>query len=246
MGKLIKHELKGNMKFILAFLTMIVLYYMFIIFKYSGNNQIVSTLMGLGIFGTGIGIIIGSVNIFKRDTYGDTGYLLFTLPQNSYQILGYKIITSIIYFVIFTIAASIMSMILTIISIDKSILTEIWRVKKDVIMLYLITLLAFIIFIMIVYFSITICKSTLKAKKFKNLISFIIFIGTTTLIGKLHFILITKFPNIFAFGVSYVNGKKVVNGSELIGGLSNISFELIIFTILFMATGYLIEKKMDL
>ena len=60
------------------------------------ENEVVFGLSCLIYFGGIVAIFIGNIRMFTRDLKEDTGYLLFTLPQSGYSILGEKLIVVLI------------------------------------------------------------------------------------------------------------------------------------------------------
>ncbi len=52
-------------------------------------------------------VLIWNINMFSKDLYSDTSYLIFTLPVKGRSILGAKLITSIIQVILVNIVAGI-------------------------------------------------------------------------------------------------------------------------------------------
>ena len=107
MLKFIKYEIKGNYRFILGILALVLIASSIIqavIFRdvrsgditFSGGlfEGMISLVSILVLFGAALVAFINIVGSFKKELYDDRGYLTFTLPLSGHQILGVKLIVA--------------------------------------------------------------------------------------------------------------------------------------------------------
>lgn len=115
MLKLLKHDLKNNLKLCLISLIVGLLGngLLYVLFKNSviANAQTLGfvemlflILCILAVFGSFLALTVQIVMVFRRDYYSDRGYLMFTLPVRSNDILLSKLLFALIWTVIFSIA----------------------------------------------------------------------------------------------------------------------------------------------
>ena len=120
MLKLLKHDLKNNWKLCLISLLVGLLgnSFLYALFKNSimTNTQTLGfvemlflILCILAVFGSFLALIVQIVMVFRRDYYSDRGYLMFTLPVRSNDILMSKLLFALIWTVIFAIAFSLIN-----------------------------------------------------------------------------------------------------------------------------------------
>ena len=120
MLKLLKHDLKNNLKLCLISLIVGLLGngLLYVLFKNSviANAQTLGfvemlflILCILAVFGSFLALTVQIVMVFRRDYYSDRGYLMFTLPVKSNDILMSKLLFALIWTVIFAIAFSLIN-----------------------------------------------------------------------------------------------------------------------------------------
>jgi len=257
MGNLIKYELKGRSKLIIGGIIAFTIANLMLasnyIFKNPNSIQsddkflIISMLfMFLLSFIGIIVVIIDSVNLMRKDLFSDTGYLLFSIPQNGFSIVGAKLIVSLIEFVIygfFTIGFVFIHGLLFTSIHSSEILTQIFNKGLPVIaenIPYIITftleaLLSTIIFILSIYLSLTIAKSLLHSNKNGTIISFIVFIVVQ--------IIISKLGNLIndLLGINYLSLTEFSKYSFV-----SVGFSLVMCAVLFISTAYLIDNKVEM
>jgi hypothetical protein len=108
MGKLLKYELKGTYKFITAALVLVSLVNIVLLSKlgvWSSDN--IGIFMVLADFAAVISILVYLINAFKKELYEERGYLTLTLPLSGNKIVGVKLISSFIWFILSGIVVSI-------------------------------------------------------------------------------------------------------------------------------------------
>lgn len=142
---------------------------------------------------------MGIYGIFKlhKDLTTKQSYMLFMTPNNSYKILGAKLIEnagSILIAGIFYIILALADIAIAF-AVDGQIndaviiINDIWGAELDSCKISLIGLdmtVVWIFTVIIGYLAVIISASILNGKKFSGLISFIIFLVITSVVEKLH------------------------------------------------------------
>jgi hypothetical protein len=286
MLKFIKYEIKGNYRFILGILALVLIASSIIqavIFRdvrsgditFSGGlfEGMISLVSILVLFGAALVAFINIVGSFKKELYDDRGYLTFTLPLSGHQILGAKLIVAFLWYTILNVVTGLYNLILatTIFKIEWSTLIDllgryggegIVTILYRVFILSMISGIIMILYTLIfIYFSMTIGKISFRNVKIGGL-WFIIFLVTFSLsnvvIGKLG----NAFPiylNMESLRLSNLDlgmTNPVYYGSmsfflKDMGNYININlipdFLNIVFgCLVFLATGYLLDRKIDL
>ena len=237
---------------------------------FEGMISLVSILV---LFGAALVAFINIVGSFKKELYEDRGYLTFTLPLSGHQILGAKLIVAFLWYTILNVVTGLYNLILatTIFKIEWSTLIDllgryggegIVTILYRVFILSMISGIIMILYTLIfIYFSMTIGKISFRNVKIGGL-WFIIFLVTFSLsnvvIGKLG----NAFPiylNMESLRLSNLDlgmTNPVYYGSmsfflKDMGNFININlipdFLNIVFgCLVFLATGYLLDRKIDL
>ncbi|MDR7869225.1 MAG: hypothetical protein RIN55_00080 [Tissierellaceae bacterium] len=141
MRKYIKYEIKGNYKFILGILAIIIIASTIIqanilkeskrIYVTTGDTftfmdflLIIAVLVMFGSFLVAFFRIIGS---FRNELYDDRGYLTFTLPLTGNQILGAKLVVAVLWTAVLAIVMASYNLILSTVlfGLDWSMLKEV-------------------------------------------------------------------------------------------------------------------------
>lgn len=125
MRKFIKYEIKGNYKFILGILAIVIIASSIIqgtIFREINRAnamessstilQLMPFIAILVIFGAFLVAFINIVGSFKKELYEDRGYLTFTLPLTGNQILGGKLIVAFIWYAILGLVTTLYNLLL--------------------------------------------------------------------------------------------------------------------------------------
>lgn len=202
MRKYMKYEVKGNYRFILGILAIIIIASTIIqanilkeVNKDYTNMQgqftfmdfllIVAVFVMFGAFLVAFFRIIGS---FRNELYDDRGYLTFTLPLTGNQILGAKLVVAVLWIVVLALVMILYNLLLAIILFDID-----WSMLKEALEYFLMGKEHFGIFIRIIsihlllggislfgtliliFFSMALGKVSIKNKKIGGL-WFIIFI----------------------------------------------------------------------
>lgn len=267
MFKLIKYEFKTISKEFLIILGAIILLNIALMTRI--NVWADATIMGLSFlicFGAAVAVFIYNIVIFTRDLKQDTGYLLFSIPKSGYTILGAKLISSLIVMIVAMLLGCIMAFFIGVVamgnfnSVIKAFtelknMTGVSMVKFVLVLIVdaIISILIYVLFLLTIYFSITISKVIMNGRKFSGLVAFLIYIIADLIIGKLYDLLSRAIPQsinpyINALGDPYSRLATANDPSILlipVGWVGGI-FYLVVMIGLFMGIGYMIEKKIDL
>jgi ABC-2 type transport system permease protein len=234
MFNLIKYEIRRKLLTILGICLTVIIGNLFLMTKIDSwqiGIPVLSTFLGVGGL---ILICISSLTLMSDYLYDDQGYLLFTLPQSGVSITASRLITAVIQIGIVTIVSVLMFCLLDQGRLLNVILrdTQVHELLYSILM-YLWTIISALTFI---YFCMVVGRIALRGKKIGKIGSFIIFFLLS--IGKngLEFAISVFFPQI-------VQLHSVTTISINIGSTI---FDIIIFAILFIATSYLLEHKVDL
>lgn len=183
MGKLLKYEIKEHYKFFGGvYITTLVIAIMSWIFgkKYNNAGFAFGTLTITDIV-ISLVIFITLVNSLRNELYESRGYLLFTLPRSSYEIIGSKIISAFIWFAV----TSILMFALFGISgtfISSAFYNNLFKfidannMKLHITVIFAACLFAALLLFLVIYFSIIFSKITVKKRKIGNFISFVVLI----------------------------------------------------------------------
>jgi ABC-2 type transport system permease protein len=263
MFKFVKYEIKGTYKYILGILALVLVLFTGI-YNYvhranegMGFEEIFMGLSILVLFGTALTTFLYIVNLFKKELYEDRGYLTFSLPLTGNQIIGSKLIVALLWFFILGTGIALYNMLLTLIFMQAEIagLFDAIRpiINAKVIIIWAITgLFSVVSLLLTIYFSMALGRVTFRNKRIGGL-WFIIFIVVTGVLGFIQ----TSITEIFPFYLDIYNFH--------IGAMEQLSYEshgvtteimnfniasgiynIIVSVALFLGTGYLIEKKIDL
>lgn len=254
MLNLIKYELKGNIKdFIIAFGIILLLNLLLLTRVNTWESGAIFASSYMITFGAMIVVFIWNIKLFSKDMYSDSGYLLFTLPQRGYSILGSKVLTALIQ----TILTSIFALAFNFIVFTQ--VTKEWKEilskVKDFINANFIVfgigsgILQIAYLLLIIYFSISLSKVAIKNKKFGKLSAFIIFIVFSLIAGKISSLLVKAFPQSFKIDMLSLKMQSIAISPyqhQLSINVSYVIFNAIIFIGLFLITSYILENKVDL
>lgn len=286
MAKFMKYEIKGNYKFILGILAVIILASSVIQGsllnatkkEVIGENvsdyiMLLSVIGMLVIFGAFLLAFINIVGSFRKELYDDRGYLTFTLPLTGNQIVGSKLIVALLWFTILGIVTLLYNMILATLIFDIE-----WRylidqinmmigegylgpIIRGVAVLTLITTIASIMSLLFIYLSMAIGKVSFKNRKISGLwfVIYLIIFGFSAFIIEQIGDAASLYINLSDFSIANNGGIGMIpeyysiTSGFVLGynsfayiNLTSIILEILFSIGAFVATGYLIEKKIDL
>jgi hypothetical protein len=204
-------------------------------------------------------VFIWCIGIFSQDVYDDKGYLTFTIPQRGYSILGSKLIVSWIFTIITNIVSGIFLYGFISNTVDISKQLDIAGLRINVttcIIIALWSIFAFAKGLLQIYFAITITRLAVFKKRLGKFIAFVAYIIELVILSVINWGLPKIFPQ-----KCYIKMFVGVSGSISSNGVGKIDvitkglpyniavsivFPIILVITLFMATSYMIEKKIDL
>lgn len=265
MKNYMKYEIKGTYKFILGILAIVILASTIIQFSVirelnfewmdqmqgiSGFGAIVLLLSALVIFGAFLAAFFYIISSFRKELYEDRGYLTFTLPLTGNQILGSKLIVSMLWYGVLGLGIVLYNLILATILHGTQWFVMFNDLKDfvgtNIIVIAIVDGIALIaITLILIYFSMALSRVSIRNKKVGG-IWFIIFL---VLNGLTNYVAI-KIGNILPYYLD-LETLKIVHYYKLNPLLPNINIlglmtQIIITIGAFFATGYFIEKKIDL
>ncbi|MGO1469505.1 MAG: hypothetical protein ACTHW2_05725 [Tissierella sp.] len=285
MKKFMKYEIKGTYKFIFGILAIIILASSIIqfnifneikSFEYNQVNEsmnllrfmfVLSIFIIFGAFITAFFYIVGS---FRKELYEDRGYLTFTLPLTGNQILGSKLLVAFMWYIVMGLVTVLYNILLGVI-LFKGELGVIFREVIELINVGFIAsiftgFISVIITLIVIYFSISLSKVSIKNKKIGGMwfIIFLVLIGVTSYLSSKigialpYFLDMNTFKFITLEGIlDTMNNSMMTQNIMLAGSLPEGIFpgyiniasfitDILFGIAFFMGTGYLIEEKIDL
>ncbi|MDW8801698.1 hypothetical protein P8V03_11130 [Clostridium sp. A1-XYC3] len=255
MFNLVKYELKGYYKDFIIILSAITLANLFLFTVAQWPPQGKFFFSTLITFAAMIVVFVWNIKLFSRDMYEDSGYLLFTLPQSGYSILGAKLVTTIIQVAIVGLVAGVFNLIhLRNIVNFKELFSSLPNLMNNVnigflIFLAIISILEYVYFLLSIYFSISLSKVAIKNKKMGKLGGFVIFIVLSLVVGKITQLLTVTFPEVFNINILTAQGE--LNLGVGLGimvvpvNIAAAAFNILFFMVMYIATAFILEKKVD-
>lgn len=250
MFNLIKYELKGYFKDFIIILGIIALINILLYTRMNtwSKGAIVS-LSFLVSFAAAIIVLIWNIKLFSRDMYENSGYLLFTLPQKGYSVLGAKLITSIIQCIIVGTVALIFNFI-SLQSMDNfhnNAQMVLSNINPNLAPISIISsLLNYVFFLTTIYFSIALSKIAIQKRKFGKLGAFVIFVVVSLIVGKITTAISKAFPKSFNLNLLSAQSQLSFYGPSNISiNMATTIFSVILFILMFIATSYIIENRID-
>lgn len=256
-GKLLKQEIKATYKiFLMIFGAIVFISFANMVGLQTENSMILSFAMVATFFSIIAISIVFAVTVLQRyynNLYGEEGYLMFTLPVKSWQIILSKFVSALIWCVLISFVSIVCCFFISILVLNKVAspftLSELYReVTKYIELRYFIItgVLLFVsvaAFIMKVYFVISFSNLPF-IRRFHVLIALIVyFILGRIETGILNLIIRPMFDSI-----NYYSVQDLLWLKEIAGNSFNIS---IFITILFIAvyfvlTAYITSHKLHL
>lgn len=220
-------------------------------------------LIIFGAFVTAFFYIVGS---FRKELYEDRGYLTFTLPITGNQILGSKVIIAFMWLMGIGLTTVLYNLGLLSILFGrewmKTIRYYLFYVNSSMVITILLSgLVSGLITLLLIYFSITISRVSIKSKKLGGL-WFILFLVLNALVSFVtirisestpYYFDVTNFKflhedSIFrVFGrISHTGTLSVTHNGDVLLNIGMMVFSILVAVVTFYATSYLIERKVDL
>jgi hypothetical protein len=247
-----KYEALRKVKLIVIALVMFGLVELAILFTiYKGGSALAFTMMLTFLLGFGglIFLLIDSITMYSSDLYKKPGYMLFLTPTNSYQIIGSKLLISIIEATV-GLAIFIGFMVLNYNIVYNKYLNAPGSSAKMVMDFFnnfsvlptpnemILGVVSFIVswfsFILTIYLAITIRKTLLSNIKFGGIFSFIFFLILQGIISYIRFKLIGN--------GSITSGTNIINTYFI----PSLIYSLVVSIIMYVSSSTLLSKGVDL
>ncbi len=244
MLKLIKYEWMKRWKFFLGgFIIFVILNYNMVssALEPESSKGLFSFLLSLLMFIMGIIFVFDHIRRTHVCLYGDESHFLFSTPLSGYSILGEKILSVFIEcFLVSAIFACASLVNFKLLLADNSEVRYFMSTLPDdfginMFKTYILMFSNYIIFILMVYLAMALSKSLLSNIKHGKTLSFGFFIGISFVMGQ-----ISK-PLLKMSNWEYVQADSF---SSLFNSI--IGVNIVTTAILFILTGYLFDKKINL
>ena len=262
LGKLLKYELKATSRiFIPLYIAILIVSIVnglslnLEILNIQGLATIVLMCLFISLF---VITIVVTIQRFNKNLLKDEGYLMFTLPVSSKHLVLSKYLTSLIWtflsFVVAFLSFTIIFMIPTYKYFDFSYFINEFNllfsnmlnlnILGQFIKIILLMIISYTIFIFNVYLALSVGQLPIF-NRFRNVSSFIGFLVINLLISYVQNIVDNAFVNIEA--IDNVNYSIDSISSIVSKGLNvAIIINIIIILVLFFATSYILNKKLNL
>jgi len=274
MGRYMKYELKGNYKFILGVLALVLILTTGI-YVYIANANESSALgvifMGLSvlvIFGTLLTTFLYIIGSFRKELYEDRGYLTFTLPLTGNQILGSKLIVAIIWFAILGLVIGLYNVFMTFIFAPiKPAISDIIAIInsipiREASVFLLIMFIGGVSTLILIYFSMALGRVTFRNKMIGGfwfviflIVSGLVAMGQAKIIQGLPYYLdLNTFRIIsndmlnYGFHIEMSSAGLMASGNmgNAVLNIAGFIYSIAVAVVFFLGTGYIIENKIDL
>lgn len=266
MFKLLKYEFRSKQTRILSLLSVIIVINLvtLLIFDWSGvvnsNNRIsfsgdTDINLGSGIFMILAIIVnctsliiafISGIRVLFKDFSTESGSLLFSLPQKGGVIVGAKLISAALEYLIYFVSI-VLFMVFHIVKItlaaNETVVKELYIVD-DLITIIISSLIGYLFVMILIYFSIAFTKFILKLNKHIAIGSFAIFIMISAIINRFVSILQGVFPYYYEIQGRIMTSIKTESITQL--NLVEIVVEILLSILIYLLTAYIVEKKLEI
>ena len=262
LGKLLKYELKATSRvFVPLYIAILVVSIVnglslnLEIFNIQGLATIILMCLFISLF---VITIVVTIQRFNKNLLKDEGYLMFTLPVSSKYLVLSKYLTSLIWtFLSFIVALLSFTIIFTIATYGdfnySYFINEFnllfsnmlnLNILGQFLKIILLMIISYTIFIFNVYLSLSIGQLPIF-NRFRNISSFIGFLVINLLISYVQNIVDNAFVNIEAIdNINYA----INSVTSIVSKGLNVAIiiNIIIILVLFFATSYILNKKLNL
>lgn len=252
MGKLIKYEFRKQLmsKIVVGALVLITQLLLAAGLIFDNGDW-----AGFGMGGLGVLTVMAlfyfsfeSIITYSHDLKTKQSYMLFLTPRNMYQIVGAKMITTVLqifvagaaFIAIFIGDALIVCAVKGNIKELIEVLTEFFKAFTgvkirlvEVIYVLLMVLVAWLEFILMAMFAITLSTTLFANKKYKGVVSVVIYFVTEWLVGKVAG---------FVVSTGFLEGEYLVVNTE---AWAFIGVYVTVMVLCFFGTSLLLEKKVS-
>ena len=280
MFKFTKYEFLGTYKFLMGAigLTLVASTAIQVFFKnqldftnnFSGSFEMLkimpfvmlaATFTFIGAF---IAVAVYMISSFRKELYEDRGYLTFALPMTGSQLLASKLIVALFWSLVMGIIVLSYNMLLArfvfgaeLFNLLEDLLKQVEGLGKITVSYSLISLIETTATLLLVYFTITISRVSIKSKKIGGF-WFVLFLILSSFFSYLQNIIADAIPvylnvskmefvsqnRIYLDNMNPESFMELANTNTI--SISGLGFQIILFVGLFLATAYMLEKKIDL
>ena len=280
MFKFTKYEFLGTYKFLMGAigLTLVASTAIQVFFKnqldftnnFSGSFEMLkimpfvmlaATFTFIGAF---IAVAVYMISSFRKELYEDRGYLTFALPMTGSQLLASKLIVALFWSLVMGIIVLSYNMLLSrfvfgaeLFNLLEDLLKQVEGLGKITVSYSLISLIETTATLLLVYFTITISRVSIKSKKIGGF-WFVLFLILSSFFSYLQNIIADAIPvylnvskmefvsqnRIYLDNMNPESFMELANTNTI--SISGLGFQIILFVGLFLATAYMLEKKIDL
>lgn len=270
--KLMKYELIRRRNSMLMILASILLIEAFILYQIYNSNEEVAFFLNIVMFiAMNIAMVYENVKLLSDDLNNQSGYMLFLTPNSGYKItaakmltgfteviIGYVVVVAIMYYngvLLYEVANSeIISSLLWAFGEGLNLVSQIGITPFEWFQGIFSNFANWFSFVVLIYLAIILRKTLFSNIRFKGLISFGVFILLSTGINMLTQGVMTAFVNgvgFFDTSSTFGNELKIdqmIILKNLIVQLTIVSnlISLTVIAVAFYASGYLLNKKVDL
>lgn len=258
LGKLLKYEIKSYTRtFIPIYIAILLISFingMFINTELFKVQEILSVILITLFVSVMVLSIVITIQRFRKNLLEDEGYLMFTLPVSTKNIIFSKYVVSLIFSILSMAVAGLSFFIITITAEQVSILDIFIQIKsnlknliynaeaRDSLLYLFVTVFAvYSNFILTLYLSLSMGQLP-KLNKHRNLVAFVAFFIINMIISySIIFISEWFSPNIY-----YQENITDVSSFYFTTSITMLIGSFIIMAILFGATSYILNKKLNL
>lgn len=250
MGNLIKYEFKGIQKHLLATCSAVVLFNIYLLTRLDKwSDGALMAFLVLEFVAVFVLMVAEGVRSMSRDLYGDTGYLLFSLPQKGHAILAAKIVPALVELAITSMVVVGGAYIVLVRILSQELLQQVIANYLNLMLFSaILMLIVFTIIMIIADFSLLAGRTTIGRRKGGKLISFVIFGVLAWGINWLSSLVIWLTPYTVSLSlrpVNYESGNFSLNLPAIEFNIAATLTVLLIQIALFAASAYLIDHKLD-
>ncbi len=268
LGKLIKNEFKSNVHSIGMIYLVSAAAILIMLASYIADITWISALATIVLIATGlIAVVVTFISVvsnFKKTLFGDQGYLSFTLPVTSGQLLAAKTITSFCWMLLsYLVAAGIFigvylystAMIGEDVKMALELLFSMFEgmpstttIKQVVVIFALIIFIRIVVLIAQLYFAITL-SNTRVMQKFGGFAPFVIFFVTFIVMQVISVLLAQYAPLTIVMtenGLFYSTVSTMDSPLGLTFGLAGTIFNVVCAALLFWGTAKIMNTKINI
>lgn len=223
--------------------------------------MIAASLTFIGVF---IAVAVYLISSYRKELYEDRGYLTFALPMTGTQLLGSKLIVALFWSVTMGIVVLLYNMVLARLvfgsewyNLMMDVLRQAEGLGRITVSYSLISIIETAATLLLVYFTITISRVSIKSKKIGGF-WFVLFLVLSSFFSYLQNSIAESIPlylnvskmEFLSQNSLYFDNMNPESMMDLTNmgsiSISGLGFQIILIVGLFLGTAYMLEKKVDL